>query len=89
MAPKVAIPCGGRDRSRNQFGAQEIEFVLRCQDCGCHAVFMASVPPGKPSNASYPLCCQCGRMRRDLSDAALSIHNSRISYAPPAGQARA
>jgi hypothetical protein len=30
-----------------QSGADEIEFVLPCQDCGCHAVFMALTRLGK------------------------------------------
>jgi hypothetical protein len=71
---------------KDQSAAAEIEFVLPCQDCGCHAVFMASTPLGKRSNASSPLCCQCG-VRRGLRDAALSTHGNRISYAATAGQA--
>ena len=35
------------DGCMNQFGAEEIEFLPRCQDCGCHAVFMALTRLGK------------------------------------------
>ena len=73
----------------DQFAAAEVEFVPPCQDCGGHAVFMAAAASGKRSNAPYLRCCQCGRERRDLSNAALSIHENRISHAATAGQAKA
>ena len=72
---------------KDQFGAAEIEFVLPCQDCGCHTVFMAPAASGKRSNAPYPRCCQCGRERGDLSTAVLSIRGNRASHLATAGQA--
>jgi hypothetical protein len=71
---------------KDQLGVAEIEFGLACQDCGCHAVFMASTAIGKRSKSPYPRCCQCGRERRDLSNAVLSIHGNRLSHLATAGQ---
>ena len=79
---------GGR-RMKDRFGAAEFEFVLACQDCACHTVFIASAPLRKCSKLPYPRCCGCGRVRRDLRDAALSMHGNRISDAATAAQARA
>jgi hypothetical protein len=72
---------------KEQFGAAE--FVLPCQDCGCHVVFLAPAASGKRSNASNPRCCQCGRVRRDLRDAGWSMDVNRISHCATAGQSGA
>jgi hypothetical protein len=74
---------------KDQFGVAEIEFLLPCQDCGCHTVFMAPAASGKRSNTPYPRRCQCGRERRDLSTAVLSIDVNRISHCATAGQSGA
>ena len=74
---------------KNQHGAAEIEFVLPCQDCGCHAVFMAAVASGKRPKSPCPRCCQCGRVRRDLRDAAWLIDVDRISHLATPGQSGA
>ena len=66
-------------------GAAEIEFVLPCQDCGCHVVFMAPAASEKRPNCATPRCCQCGLERRDLSIAVLSIHGNRIMHLATAG----
>jgi hypothetical protein len=79
---------GGRS-IKDRCGAAEFEFVLACQDCACHTVFIASAPLRKCSQLPYPRCCGCGRVRRDLSDAALSMHGNRISYAATEWRARA
>jgi hypothetical protein len=71
---------------KDQYGVAEIESVLPCQDCGCHAVFMAAVASGKRPKLPYLRCCQCGRVRRDLRDTALLIDVNRISHLATAGQ---
>ena len=74
---------------KDQFGLAEIESYSLVRTAAGHAVFIASAERGKRSNAPYPRCCQCGRVRRDLMDAALSIHGNQISHEAAAGQARA
>jgi hypothetical protein len=74
---------------KDQYGVAEIESVLPCQDCGRHAVFMAAVASGKRPKLPYLRCCQCGRVRRDLRDAALLIDVNRISHLATAGQSGA